>query len=210
MPFFIIKRKRKKGNYLKLKYFVITSPDWQCFKNGFRRKGDCSNDACMCTCACACAIVYLYWLLSRQYHHRHYHKLKKHCLVASILSILPSKVQVHDSTCDGINQASIINCDLYRPIKMYKQHKRVNKGQNKVLADMSISSKVSKLLHFCGCFFILWYSGWILCSFVAADIHTYGPNDFKGLLFSMLDFNFIFFLSFLSVLFLVLLCIFLI
>lgn len=66
--------------------------------------------------------------------------------------------------------------------KMSKQHKRVNKGQKVLVADINVPSKVSKLSYFCGCFFILLYSGWISSSFVAADIHTYGPHDFKGLL----------------------------
>lgn len=65
---------------------------------------------------------------------------------------------------------------------MSKQHKRVNRGHKVLVADINVSSKVSKLLYFCGCFVFLCYSGWISSSFVAADIHTYGPNDFKGLL----------------------------
>ncbi|XP_055321222.1 uncharacterized protein LOC129577743 [Sitodiplosis mosellana] len=153
-------------------------------KNGLRRKDDCSNDACICTCTRARMIEYLH-LCQRQ----HLGCSKATALSSSSLSssswlcTTANKAQASKRTIyfDGINQASIINSNLYRPIKMSKHHEgRVNKEHKVLVADINVSSKVSKLFYFCGCFFVLWYCGWISNSFVAADIHTYGPSDFKG------------------------------
>lgn len=84
---------------------------------------------------------------------------------------------------------------------MSKHHTgRVNKEHKVLVADINVSSKVSKLLYFCGCFFVFWLCGWISSSFVAADIHTHGANDFKGLLltFSHVDVTVLFLFLFVS------------
>ncbi|XP_031638359.1 uncharacterized protein LOC116350645 [Contarinia nasturtii] len=60
---------------------------------------------------------------------------------------------------------------------MCEPHK---KGHKVFMFDIKVSSKVSKLLYICGWFLILYYSGWISSSFVAADKHSFGPSDFKG------------------------------
>lgn len=63
---FLLLKGRNEGNYLKLKYFrdyiAKLGNSLQCLKMDFRRKGDCSNDACVC----AFTILYLH-LCQRQY-----------------------------------------------------------------------------------------------------------------------------------------------
>lgn len=62
---------------------------------------------------------------------------------------------------------------------MSAQQNSINKSHQICVPNISISSKVSKVFFFCGCFLIFSHSTWITSSFVAADKHTHGSIDSK-------------------------------
>lgn len=115
---FIIKRKNER-NYLKLKYFVITSSNWQfisvLLKMDFEEK---ANDAYIC--ACARLIVYLhlcqrqYCLVQWQQHSRASQMLKKSLssLFLCVVFFKQTKARSKAITLMKVNQTSIINCDF--------------------------------------------------------------------------------------------------